>query len=179
MEYFNEIQKVKRQFYAMRNGITADYLRANGSPYEIIFGLNLPQINEIANQIGMNYGLAITLRKDSRTRESQLLSSQIISPELITKNDALEWIAEMRAIEAIDITCMKLLKNISNPVVVAEECLKDTNLLMRYGGLRLLWNIYREYPKEAYQLATIEKNADTELSILADRLLEEIDFLNL
>ena len=39
----------------MRNGIVADTLRKAGSPYRIIFGLNLPQISEIARVTGCNH----------------------------------------------------------------------------------------------------------------------------
>ena len=45
---FNEMQTVKRHFFALRNGVIADALRRAGSPFRIIFGLNLPQIAEIA-----------------------------------------------------------------------------------------------------------------------------------
>ncbi len=45
---YNDMQTIKRRFFAMRNGIIADVLRRGGSPFRIIFGLNLPQIVEIA-----------------------------------------------------------------------------------------------------------------------------------
>ena len=47
---YNDMQLVKRRFFAMRNGIIADTLRSAGSPFKIIFGLNLPQIIDIASQ---------------------------------------------------------------------------------------------------------------------------------
>ncbi len=45
------MQQIKRRFFAMRNGVVADMLRRAGSPFHIIFGLNLPQIVEIASEI--------------------------------------------------------------------------------------------------------------------------------
>ncbi len=42
------IPEIKQRLYAMRNGVIADSLRNAGSPYRSIFGLNLPQLTEIA-----------------------------------------------------------------------------------------------------------------------------------
>ena len=55
---FNDMQTVKRAFFAMRNGVIADTLRRAGSPFKIIFGLNLPQISEIAARTPHTAGLA-------------------------------------------------------------------------------------------------------------------------
>ena len=52
----------------MRNGIVADTLRKAGSPYRIIFGLNQPQISEIARVTGCNHEMAETLLADNHTR---------------------------------------------------------------------------------------------------------------
>ena len=40
----NLMRDIKTQFYALRNGAIAERLRTAGSPYKIIFGLMLPQI---------------------------------------------------------------------------------------------------------------------------------------
>ena len=45
---YNQMQIIKRRFFAMRNGIIADTLRKAGLDYRMIFGLNLPQITDIA-----------------------------------------------------------------------------------------------------------------------------------
>ena len=52
MSDFNPLQNIKRRFFALRNGVIADTLRRAGSPFKIIFGLNLPQLAEIAAELG-------------------------------------------------------------------------------------------------------------------------------
>ena len=42
------LQQIKSRFMAMRNGIVADALRKGGMPHKVIFGLNVPQLSEIA-----------------------------------------------------------------------------------------------------------------------------------
>lgn len=46
---FNAMQRVKRRFFAMRNGALARQMEdCGGKKYQINFGLNIPQISEIA-----------------------------------------------------------------------------------------------------------------------------------
>ena len=52
----NEMQIVKRHFFAMRNGIIADTLRRAGSPYHIIFGLIQYVKNEKCTLKDLEYG---------------------------------------------------------------------------------------------------------------------------
>ena len=61
MTKFNEMQTVKRRFFAMRNGAVADNMRRHGASYRIIFGLNLPQIVEIAAETPHSVDLAESL----------------------------------------------------------------------------------------------------------------------
>lgn len=58
MTEFSKMQRLKRRFFAMRNGITADALRRVGQPFRVIFGLNMPQLREIAGEFGPDEELA-------------------------------------------------------------------------------------------------------------------------
>ena len=81
MTQFNDMQVVKRRFFAMRNGAVADNMRKLGANYRIIFGLNLPQIVEIANETPHDEVLAEALWQIKSTRESQLLAPMIYPRE--------------------------------------------------------------------------------------------------
>lgn len=58
MSEFNQIQLIKRRFFAMRNGIVADTIRKVGFDYRMIFGLNLPQLKDIAAELPHTVELA-------------------------------------------------------------------------------------------------------------------------
>lgn len=75
------LQAIKHRFYAMRNGIVADTLRRAGAEYRVIFGVNLPQLKEIASDIGYDAGLARELWANVSTRESVLLAPMIMTAE--------------------------------------------------------------------------------------------------
>ncbi|MDE7376526.1 MAG: hypothetical protein K2N16_06735, partial [Muribaculaceae bacterium] len=68
------MQTLKRSMYAMRNGIVADALRKGGCPHKMVFGVNLPQLAEIARNFGKNREVAEQLWADTSTRESMMLA---------------------------------------------------------------------------------------------------------
>ena len=68
------MQTVKREFFAMRNGIIADTYRKAGTVFKIVFGLNLPQLVEIAGRTPHSRELAEALWANTTTRESMLLA---------------------------------------------------------------------------------------------------------
>lgn len=178
MAQFNDMQTIKRNLFAMRNGIVADTLRKAGSPFPIIFGVNLPQLDEIAANTGKNMELALQLYNDARTRESMLIAPMIFPPEEMTPELAMEWLRQSKAVEVTDILCHKLLRKLPFASEIAVAALQSTDEMLRYGGIRLLWNLLPSPAKEFK--AEIEAEAMKKSPLTkrpAEMLLEEIDFL--
>ncbi len=145
MTEFNPMQQVKRAFFAMRNGITADVLRRAGSPFPMIFGLNLPQIREVADAHGKDVELARTLRDDRRTRESQLLAPMLFPPEALGPEEALGWIEELpEATEVADVLCHRLLRHLQFAPMLAKRAGESPRASTRYTALRLAVNLQDE-----------------------------------
>lgn len=142
MTEFNPMQRVKRQFFAMRNGITADVLRRGGLSYPIIFGLNLPQISEIATLHGEDIDLARQLREDRRTRESQLLAPMLFPRHSLEYAEAVAWVENLpECTEAADILCHKLLRHTRYATTLARDLGKKHRAFTRYTALRLAVNL--------------------------------------
>lgn len=138
----------------MRNGIVADTLRRAGSPFRIIFGLNLPQIVEIAAETGYNRELAESLWANSTTRESMLLAPMLVNPATFSREDARRWISTIPTAEVADIFCHRLLRHTEFGWELAEELTRhpggDYDL---YTGLRLGNNLVSKDPHRALVLA--------------------------
>lgn len=178
MTEFNQMQLIKRNLFAMRNGIVADTLRKAGSPFPIIFGVNLPQLDEIAASTGKNPQLADALFDDCRCRESMLIAPMLLTPEDMNKEKALGWLSKSKAVEVTDVLCHKLLRKLPYAAEVAAEALESDNDMVRYGGIRLLWNLLPS-PAGNYRKA-IRREADKKCQLtrrVAESLLEELDFL--
>ncbi len=172
------MQTVKRRFFAMRNGVIADVLRRGGSPFRIIFGLNLPQIVEIGNDMGRNRELAEQLWANATTRESMLLAPMLVEPETFTYADAEHWIAGIPAAEVADILCHRLLRHCAYAPQLADSLVQSATPMDRYVAVRLMFNLVAAHPQQALDIA---RRAQAHPSSLTDRtaamLAEEAGFI--
>ena len=131
------LQAIKHRFYAMRNGIVADTLRRAGAEYRVIFGVNLPQLKEIASDIGYDAVLARELWANVSTRESVLLAPMIMPAEEFTIDEARRWVASAPSVEAVDGLCLRLLGRMPFAAQIADECLVAESGMMQYAAMRL------------------------------------------
>lgn len=179
MTEFSEMQLLKRRLFAMRNGVVADTLRRAGCPHRIIFGLNLPQLTEIAAEIEPSEELSEQLRADTALRESALLAPMLYPIDRLTYEKAREMALTAVWHEDADILCFKLLRNAPFAARLADELCKapDEAPLARYTGLRLFFNIVSKYPADALAAARAELARPQPISTLAAMLAEEAEFL--
>lgn len=178
MAEFNQIQEIKRRFFAMRNGIVADTMRKGGLGYKMVFGLNLPQIVEIVADLTPSRELAEQMWADGRTRESMLLAPMIYPREELTRTRAAEMLREAQTVEVADILCHRLLRHEPYALELAMEAAKSTDPMERYGAFRLLNNLVYTHPAEIRPLAEAELAADNPMTRpLCLNMLEEIRFI--
>ena len=186
---YNQMQIIKRRFFAMRNGIIADTLRKAGLDYRMIFGLNLPQITDIAADLPHTPGLAAELWADTRTRESLLLAPMLYPVEHMTADTAAEWLSQAPTTEVADVLCLRLLRRHPDALAIALDALDSPAEITRYAALRLLFNllILAQSPGSAVSAATLASSLRPHVVTaldsappltrpLAAQLLDEIDF---
>ncbi len=164
MDTFNDMQLVKRRLFAMRNGIIADVLRRGGSPFRIIFGVNLPQLAEIADGFGYNADLAERLWQNSTTRESMLIAPMLYPRDEFTVELARRWVSEVPSAEVADVLCHRLLRHCPFAWELASELLGEESDMARYTGLRLMFNMLYQRPAETLEKAEKELARDCSLT---------------
>lgn len=174
---YSPMQRLKRRLYAMRNGVVADSLRRAGCPRRLIFGVNLPQLNEIAAEFGPSEELAEALRNDTALRESVLLAPMLFPIEKLDRDMARKLCEGVKWAEEADILCFKLLRKADFAAEMAMELCEKDEPLQRYCGLRLWMNIVGRNPSEALKAAEKELSRDDGISTLASMLAEEARFL--
>lgn len=153
----NEIQNVKRRFFALRNGVVADMLRRHGSPYRLIFGLNLPQLREIAEAFGYNENLALSLWENASTRESRLLAPMLLEPshtEIQTIKAMISTLTD--ANEESDYLCHQLLRKTPFLTDLIEHYKDSQDPKQRYIALRLAFSLLPEGAEDAMCIAQNE-----------------------
>lgn len=105
-----DIKEIKQLFFSFRNGIVAEAFRNVQTPYVTIFGLQVPQLAEIARKAGKDHQLAWLLWADSGCRESRLLACWLFDPEKVSQEDALRLCREALTREETDILAFRLLR---------------------------------------------------------------------
>ena len=175
------MQSVKREFFALRNGVIADVMRRAGSPFRIIFGLNLPQLVEIAGRFGPDAELARLLWENRATRCSMLLAPMLIPKETVAESDALRLVEESPDTEVIDVLCHRLLRHLDFAPALVGILADNERDLSRYAALRLalnLLNMGKADPAALRLLAESELSRTAALTAPVSRqLLDEISFL--
>ncbi len=105
-----ELKEIKQRFFASRNGVAADVLRRAGSPFGIIFGVEVPVISAIAREIGVDPELGRRLWADSDVRESRLLSPWLFDPMALSREECLGMASSVRHSEDALMLAFRILK---------------------------------------------------------------------
>lgn len=171
----NKMQLLKRRFFAMRNGAVGDSMRRSGAPYRIIFGLNMPQIVEIASEFGPDLLLAQELKNNTATRESLLIAPMLFPRKELTNDIAREWLTTAITPEVIDVACLKLMRYVPDPGILIDELYDSERDLDRYAALRLGANVLPAEMDKVERYATIEKNRQLPLTYtMSAMILDDI-----
>lgn len=159
---YSDMQLLKRSMYAMRNGIVADALRKGGCPHKMVFGVNLPQLAEIAREFGKNRDVAEQLWADASTRESMLLAPMLMPEEEFSAQDAKRWIDACPSREVIDILCLKLLRLQPYALDLSQRLALDADQMRHYAGIRLMCNLAPKHPAMAVEMGRNEMEQGNE-----------------
>ena len=175
---FNPMQSIKRDFFAMRNGVVADVMRRAGAPYRIVFGLNLPQITEIAARVGIDDDLAMALWANDTTRESRLIAPMLMDAGRVDLARAKDMVRAMKGVEEIDVACLKVMRNLEFWRELATAFADSERDLERYFVMRLLANKMYADPDFCEPPARAELARDNALTReLARMIVGEIEFM--
>ena len=135
-------QAIKQKFLALRNGVIADTLRKAGMPYKVIFGLNVPQLAEIAGGVTVDREvLAEQLWGDRDVRESRLLACWLFVPAPMPELRARSLMEDVQTREEADILAFRLLRRLPYAARLAEEMAADPRKLTAYAAEALARNL--------------------------------------
>ena len=136
------MRNIKHQFMAFRNGIVADALRQAGMPYSIIFGLQLPQLSEIARSIDPDdkAQLAQELWADTNVRESRLLAAYLF-PLSMPEDEAVAVAKSVLTREEADILAFRFLRRLPYAAELAARLEALPDQLPNYCAAALRRNL--------------------------------------
>lgn len=163
----------------MRNGVIADTLRKAGSPYRIIFGLNLPQLREIADEFAGETDLADTLWHNTTTRESRMAALLMYQRQGVDDDRVERLIASTDDCEIADTLVMTLLRGRSDRRQLIDRLIRSDRSIERYMALRLAYSLVDDDTTRPYALQLAQQEAerrDALTMLLAQQLAYDADF---
>ena len=107
-----DLNDIHRRFFSFRNGIVAKAFLDAGAPYRRVFGLQLPQLAEIARETGYDSELGHSLWQEKDCRESRLLACYLIDPATLPETEALALATDVATREEADILAWRLLRRL-------------------------------------------------------------------
>ena len=122
---------IKKELRASMNGILSARMREAGMPFRLIFGVELPRLQNIAKEFPIDANLADYLWKQN-IRETRLLAIMLMPPNAFTPEIANAWAKTILTAEEAQIMAMLLLskakhaKEISMKWIEAGEPLPST-----------------------------------------------------
>lgn len=132
---------IKRALHGMMNGPVSMSMRQKGLAYKIIFGVELPRLQEYAAELPHNYALAAALWHED-IRECRLLAGMLMPRHSFSEDLADEWLRSMRYAEEVDATILHLLQYQSYAGGKVFEWISSELPLHRYAGYQLLGRLY-------------------------------------
>ena len=136
-------QDLKKEFFAYRNGIIAEQLRAAGDPHTMIMGCQLADIITIASHYN----------KDA----------MLYPIEEFKMETALAWCNSVESVEVADVLCHRLLRHLDYAPALFDQLRQSDTILVRYTAWRLALNllIMNKIAKTNELRAMVEKELET------------------
>lgn len=135
------LQKIRKEFFAYRNGIIAEQLRTAGDPHTMIMGCQLADVIAIAAHYEKNTALAQALWNDEHHRECRLAAPMLYPIDQFSQQTALAWCQSVESVEIADVLCHRLLRHMPCAQQLWQQLRDSDSPLVRYTAWRLLLNL--------------------------------------
>lgn len=122
------VNEIKKELRASMNGVLSARMREAGMPFKLIFGVELPRLQSIAEEFSKDKDLANQLWQEN-IRETKLLAIMLMPPEEFTPEVANTWKETMATAEEAQVMAMKLLSKTRQAKEISMTWLKGTNSL--------------------------------------------------
>lgn len=121
----------------MKNGITADNMKARGIVYELNWGVSIVDLKQYASRFEKDHLLALKLW-NKKWRETMIMATLLDEPALITEEQMDFWIKSADNIEIVEQAVMNAFTETRFAFVKALEWCRGKKFLVKYAGLLMM-----------------------------------------
>lgn len=144
-----QIKEIKQSFRQMMDGSVAQSMRDKGLNYHLNWGATLPRLREKADEIGMDYDLAIALWKEN-VRECKILATMIMPADQILPEVVDIWMEQTDSVEIAEQAAFNLYQHLPYAADKAYQWLASTEELPQICGYHILSRLFmnKQEPNE-------------------------------
>ena len=153
-----QLKDIKRLYRLYMNGIVSQSMRLKGAEYRVNFGLTLPLLRRIAEQIPPMVDIAEQLWHDTGVRESMLLAPMVYPIEQCTSADARRWVEEMPNVEVADFCCKYLFARLPYASDLVVDWVASSQEMVVYTAFRLAYALLPQMANEDW-IASVAQTA--------------------
>lgn len=113
-----KIKEIKQSFRLMMNGTASRSMREKGADYKLNWGVSLPDLQAMAEEIGKDYELAISLWKEE-VRECKILATMLMPHEKMLPEVAEIWMEQTNSQEMAEIAAFQLYQHLDFASILA------------------------------------------------------------
>ena len=136
-----QLRYVKRSLRGVMNGPVSASMREKGLNYKVIFGVELPRLQQIATELPHTYELAAALWKEN-IRECRLLAGMLMPTSCMDAELARLWVEQMHYVEEAECTVLHLFSREPWASVCAFQWIADEAEMLQLCGYLLLSRLF-------------------------------------
>jgi hypothetical protein len=137
-----KLKSIKQSFRLLMSGPTSQSMRSKGFGYKINWGVQLPQLREMAVEYGKDYDLAAALWKED-IRECKILATMIMPADQMLPELADVWMEQTPTQEIAELCAMNLYQHLDYAPVLAFEWIASDQPLRQLCGYHILARLFR------------------------------------
>lgn len=149
MDTQEQVRQIKQSFRQMMDGAVAKSMRDKGLDYRLNWGATLPRLREMADEIGMDYDLAIALWKEN-VRECKILATMIMPPDVVLPEVIDIWMEQTLTAEIAEQAAFNLYQHLPYAPAKAYAWIASDKALYQLCGFHVLARLFmnKQEPNE-------------------------------
>ncbi len=136
------VKEIKRGFMLQMNGVASASMREKGIDKYLNWGIQLPELKDIAKKYGRDYDLAIALWKEN-VRECKILATLIMPHERMSADLISVWMEQTLTLEIAEYATFNVYQYVDNASIFAFRWIASEHELEQVCGYHLLAALFK------------------------------------
>lgn len=138
------VKEIKQSFRLMMDGAVSQSMRSKGAAYSLNWGVTLPRLREKAQEIGIDYDLAIALWKEN-VRECKILATMLMPPDKVLPEVIDIWMEQTDSQEIAEQAAFNLYQHLPFAADKAYTWMASNKPLYQLCGFHIMSRLFMRF----------------------------------